>query len=214
MIKLSVVKKLGNIKSWSLEAINTCPGSKDNHGNTVDACKVCYASKGRYRFGSVKATRQNNYIDWKRDDWVSDMVEALDNDRFFRWFDSGDIFHPELAKKILVVCQRTPWVSHWIPTRSHKFPKIRTYLEQLNQLQNVCVRYSSDSIVGEYNEEHGSIIIDDETIHAIEGVYICPASQQHGTCQKCRACWDKTVPVVAYRLHGVSQKKRLQLKQV
>ena len=54
-----------------------------------------------------------------------------------------------LAKKILEVCERTPWVKHWIPTRMHKFSKFSVVLARLESLSNVVVRLSSDSITGE-----------------------------------------------------------------
>ena len=53
------------------------------------------------------------------------------------------------AHKILDVCERTPWVKHWIPTRMYKFAKFGTILARLQALPNVVVRLSSDSITGE-----------------------------------------------------------------
>ena len=89
MIKLSKPSKMPCL-SWSLQALDTCPGSKKLDGSLVDACKGCYATTGNYRFPNVKAPREHNREDWKRAAWVDDMVSALDNSRYFRWFDSGD----------------------------------------------------------------------------------------------------------------------------
>jgi hypothetical protein len=41
--------------------------------------------------------------------WVDDMVSELDSDRYFRWFDSGDVYDIRLARKIYEVMKRTPW---------------------------------------------------------------------------------------------------------
>ena len=79
MIRLSKTSKLDGIRSWSLEALDTCPGSIEN-GELVDACKGCYATTGNYRFSNVKAPRLENKEDWKRLEWVDDMVKALDSD--------------------------------------------------------------------------------------------------------------------------------------
>jgi hypothetical protein len=79
---------------------------------------------GNYRFPNVKAPRVHNREDWKRDAWVDDMVSELDNDRYFRWFDSGDVYDIRLARKIYEVMKRTPWCLHWLPTRMHKFAKV------------------------------------------------------------------------------------------
>jgi hypothetical protein len=46
MIKLSKTSKLDGILSWSLQALDTCPGSKDSTGNLVPACQGCYATTG------------------------------------------------------------------------------------------------------------------------------------------------------------------------
>ncbi len=108
MVKISKTSKLDGIKSWSLQALDTCPGSLNGDGSLVDACSGCYATTGNYRFPNVKAPRLHNRQDWERLEWVDDMVKALDNERFFRWFDSGDLYALGLAEKVLEVMKRTP----------------------------------------------------------------------------------------------------------
>ncbi len=199
-VKLSRVSKLDGIRSWSLEAGTTCPGSFDGRGNIVDACEGCYAKGGNYRFPRVNNVRQYNRKDWKRDDWVFDMMTELDNDRYFRWFDSVDIYHPELAKKILLVCKNTPWVKHWIPTRSYKVQSIYRILIKLSALSNVVVRYSSDSVEGGYEHIHGSTIIPSTTCDDRQ-LTIC-MSYKTGRCNGCRNCWNKSIKIIAYPAHG------------
>ena len=148
MIKLSKASKMPG-RSWSLQALDTCPASRKADGSLVDACSGCYATTGNYRFKNVKAPREHNREDWKRDQWVDDMVAELDNDRYFRWFDSGDVYDVRLAFKILEVMKRTPWCNHWLPTRMHKFSKFGPVLAEMSALANVVVRLSSDSITGE-----------------------------------------------------------------
>jgi hypothetical protein len=82
------------------------------------------------------------------------MVKALDSQRYFRWFDSGDVYSIDLAEKILAVMQATPWVKHWIPTRMAKFAKFKKVLSQMESLPNVKVRFSSDSVTGEHTSAH------------------------------------------------------------
>ena len=38
-VKISVTSKLDGIRSWSLQALDTCPGSIESPGVLVDACK-------------------------------------------------------------------------------------------------------------------------------------------------------------------------------
>jgi hypothetical protein len=205
MLKLSKASKMP-CRSWSLQALDTCPASRDATGELVDACKGCYATSGNYRFPNVKAPRVHNREDWKRDTWVSDMIQELDNDRYFRWFDSGDIYDVRLARKILEVCEATPWVKHWIPTRMHKFPKFTLVLQRLQSLPNVVLRLSSDSITGETIEGPNTSTI--ATLEdAPKGSFVCEAYTRGGKCDKCRACWDKGVSVVTYIGHGKSMVK-------
>lgn len=211
MVKISVTSKLDGIKSWSLQALETCPASKNADGSLVDACKGCYATTGNYNYPNVKAPRAHNREDWQRLEWVDDMVQALQDSRYFRWFDSGDMYTIGLAEKILEVMQRTPWVKHWLPTRMHKFPKFRGVLTDMQALDNVMVRFSSDSVTGQFIDGlHGSVIV--PTIDDITPkMKACNAYQHGGKCNGCRACWDKSVPLIAYPAHGVKMAKVIKI---
>jgi hypothetical protein len=211
-IRISVTSKLDGIRSWSLQALDTCPGSKNADGSLVDACSGCYATTGNYRYPNVKAPRLENREDWQRLEWADDMVKALDSDRYFRWFDSGDMYTLALAEKILEVMKRTPWVKHWLPTRMHKFPKFRGVLSEMQVLDNVSVRFSSDSVTGEFIEGlHGSVIVPTPD-HATDKMTLCKAYANGGKCSGCRACYDKSVDLIAYPAHGVKMSKVIKLK--
>jgi hypothetical protein len=213
-VKLSVTSKLDGIRSWSLNALDTCPGSVSHKGELVDACKGCYATTGNYRFSNVRAPRDHNQGDWRREAWVNDMVQALGNDRYFRWFDSGDMYSVALARKILAVMLLTPHVQHWLPTRMHKFAKFRPVLNYMRSLPNVAVRYSSDSVTGDFTPGlHGSTIIPSKDA-ATAGVKVCEAYEHEGKCSGCRACWDARIPVIGYVAHGKKMEKVLRLKAV
>jgi hypothetical protein len=209
MIKLSKTSKLDGILSWSLQALDTCPASKNKDGSLVDACKGCYATTGNYRFSNVKKPREFNREDWKRDEWVSDMVKALDSSRYFRWFDSGDMYDLSLANKILAVMKATPWVKHWLPTRMHKFIKFQHTIDAMMSLDNVVVRFSSDSVQGEIINGQTTSTIFSDTVP--EGALECKAYQHEGKCNGCRACYDKDVKVIAYKAHGVKMAKVIKI---
>lgn len=232
MIKLSNTGKMP-CRSWSLQAIDTCPASVGDDGELVDACKGCYATTGNYNFPNVKAPRIHNKEDWQREDWAADMIAELDNDRYFRWFDSGDVYHIKLAEKILEVCKATPWTRHWLPTRMHKFKKFRKVIDELNKLDNVVSRLSSDGVNGEiidgvntstiipyadtptkasvceaYKTDKTGKIWKDLEVEKLTAKEKVTAS--FGRCGSCRKCWAKDVPVVAYVAHGVRMKKVLR----
>lgn len=208
-IKLSKTSKLDGILSWSLQALDTCPGSKDSTGNLVPACQGCYATTGNYRFANVKKPREFNREDWKRDSWVNDMIYSLDSSRYFRWFDSGDMYSIDLAWKILEVMRATPWVKHWLPTRMHKFAKFKDVIQAMQSLDNVVVRFSSDSVTGEIIEGKTTSTIFSDTLPA--NAFECKAYQHEGKCNGCRACYDKSVSVIAYKAHGVKMAKVIKI---
>jgi hypothetical protein len=195
-----------------LQALDTCPGSIESPGVLVDACKGCYATTGNYRFANVKAPREFNRIDWTRFEWVDDKVAENERDRYFRWFDSGDMYSLALAEKMLDVMTRTPWCKHWLPTRMHKFPKFALVLQAMQALPNVMVRPSSDSIVGVFIPGlHGSVIVPDSRVNP-GMVTLCRAYENEGKCSGCRACYDKAVPVIAYPAHGRTMHKVIRIK--
>ena len=214
MPKISITSKLDGIRSWSLQALDTCPGSIESPGVLVDACKGCYATTGNYRYPNVKAPREFNRADWQRIEWADDMVAELEKDRFFRWLDSGDLFALPLAEKVLEVMQRTPWCRHWLPTRMHKFPKFLQVLRAMQALPNVSVRFSADSINGEYIPGlHGSVIGPSaDTFQDHPGASLCRAYEHEGKCSGCRACWDKTIPLICYPAHGQKMARVIRLQ--
>tara|TARA_R110000772_G_scaffold135763_1_gene244338 strand:+ start:445 stop:1146 length:702 start_codon:yes stop_codon:yes gene_type:complete len=221
MIKLSKPSKMP-CKSWSLQALETCPASKKPSGELVDACKGCYATTGNYRFPNVKAPRISNKEDWKRDDWSQDMIQELDTERYFRWFDSGDLYSLKLAEKILEVMKATPWCKHWLPTRMYKLAKFTQIIAKMNSLDNVVIRLSGDEVLGQVIEGAQVSAIAPILINTkIEGkkvstldhdavskyitkdMTICPAYKQGGKCKTCRSCWSKTTKITLYPAHGV-----------
>lgn len=210
MVKLSKTSKLGT-KSWSLQAFETCPGARNDNGAEVDACRGCYARAGMYHFGAVKAVRALNKSDWKRADWTTDMINALRKEKHFRWFDSGDMYSLSLARKMYAIMAALPNTQFWLPTRMAKFAKFKSIIADMQALPNVMVRFSSDSINGEYTPGvHGSTII--PTVNdATDDMFVCGAYDNDGKCGTCRACYNKDIPIIAYPAHGKTMKKIIRI---
>ena len=162
---------------------------------------------------NVKNPRIENLEESKKDSFVNDMIEVLDMHRYFRWFDSGDLYSVEFAEKVLEVVKATPWVRHWLPTRTWTLPEFNEVLNELNKLPQVVVRYSSGSITGEVvAAPNGSTVIGKEHVSKIpNGVQVCSAykkgKQKTPSCNGCRKCWDKNVTHVAYIAHGAKGEK-------
>ena len=114
-----------------------------------------------------------------------------------------------LANKILSVMKATPWVKHWLPTRMHKFIKFKGVLDHMESLDNVVVRFSSDSVTGGFVGGLNSSTIFSDTLPA--NAFECKAYQNEGKCSGCRACYDKDVKVIAYKAHGVKMAKVIKI---
>ena len=215
MIRISKVSKLDGIRSWSLQARETCPGSIDKiTGQLVDACASCYAAFGQYLYSNVKEPRQENKEDWRAFDWEDRMVAAISKMEYFRWFDSGDMYSLRLAYKVYNVMKRCPNTKFWLPTRMYKFEKFQNIINKMNELPNVAVRFSSDSITGDFVEGlHGSTIIPYEGFNDPR-ITPCRAYENNGKCSGCRKCWDKEVSVIGYLIHGRVAKAKLKKKFV
>ena len=210
--KVSKTSKLGTF-SWSLQAVETCPGAVDQNGQLVAACSGCYATAGCYNFPDTKAVRKDNKAAWQEADWEEVMVKKLAKQSHFRWFDSGDMYALKLAEKMLAVMVATPNTKHWLPTRMYKFSKFQEVLAKMAALPNVMVRPSSDAVDGTFTKGvHGSTIL--PTDAAVDGVFTCQAPKQGGKCLDCRACYDKTVPVVGYVAHGRKMAKVIRIQSV
>lgn len=208
--KLSVTSKLDGIPSWSLEAVRTCPGAHEG-GELVEVCQGCYARGGNYRFPAVKDAREVNRQAWKDPGFVATMIRRIQPHAYFRWFDSGDIYTYKLALKIQAIIAGTPGTQHWLPTRSHKFPKLRRVIQAIGVLPNAVVRCSGDRVHEAPNPAdytHQSVVYvpgHEETLAA--GTHPCPAyKSQPAACNGCRACWDPSVPAIAYPAHGQKMK--------
>ena len=91
----------------------------------------------------------------------------------------------------------------------HKFAKFASVLDDMQQLDNVVVRLSSDSVRGETvpGKTTSTIIPVDDDIQ-FASYTICKAYTRDGKCGTCRACWSKDASVIAYPAHG---KKMLKL---
>jgi len=228
--KLSNTSKMPS-KSWSLPAWETCLGARitdydTNKPDVAPACKGCYALTGAYMFPNTIKAREHNVTDWQKTDWVDAMVKAIGKAKYFRWFDSGDVYHVTLAQKIREVIRLTPNCLHWLPTRAYKDTPIRAVFNLMttkykedyramskpvivqsgDYLPNAIIRYSSDSVTGKrLSNKMGlnSVIIQSEDDFVPEqGYALCRAFKRDGECGTCRACWSDKVNTIAYVYHG------------
>jgi len=162
-------------------------------------CNGCYAYKGNYAFSNVKTALQKRLESIKGKHWVTAMVAAIGNDKFFRWHDSGDIQNLTHLRKIVKICELTPHCNHWLPTKEKAI--LKAFLKTDTLPQNLTVRLSAYMIDGKPPKTPKGILTS-TTHHKLEPHgKACPAYKQGGKCHDCRACWDKSVINVSYPKH-------------
>jgi hypothetical protein len=143
-LKLSGTTKTGI--TWSLPPVAACPIVDETCGGCY-ALDGWYRTNLAAQYGRVKRQeylqqliRERRLNEWV--EWISDQIARLRPIEafpahvvkpglkrylesqgvagavaYFRWHDSGDLFHAEYAKAVFQVCENTPRVFHWMPTR-------------------------------------------------------------------------------------------------
>lgn len=188
--------------AFSIPAQACNVGSK-LRGVAGSICSKCYALKGRYTFPNVKNALMRRLENLTHPLWVEAMAFLINSKsvNVFRWHDSGDIQSLAHLENIAKVCEATPEVRNWIPTR--EFSVVSAFKEKHGAFpDNLTVRLSALMVDGPLPTgaaERLGVTVSGVTSDAAK--VTCPAYKQEGVCGSCRACWDKNVAVVYYPKH-------------
>ena len=212
-IKFSQTTKMPWV-SWDIPAWECITGSKlAKLENTV--CSGCYATKGRYIFGTVKNANVNRFKQLETmNEWKLAFIKALQakykglkdkNKAYFRWHTSGDLQSLDHLRAIVEIANELPLIKFWLPTKE---VGILSAFTKFNEFPvNLCVRISMFKIdqIPSYsmNLPTSTVITDkgknDDMQHHLN---LCHASEEtNGNCGDCRKCWDKNISNVAYKFH-------------
>ena len=163
-------------------------------------CYRCYAMKGNYLFPDVQEGLMRRFNAFNHPRWVEAMSFMINKycTTHFRWFDSGDLADISMLEKIVMVCQNTSKIRHWLPTREVKI--VKDYLKIHKEFpSNLVVRVSAPMIDGEPLK---SFRWTSTVHHKSKAIgHDCPSRFQDNKCNDCRACWDKRVANVSYHKH-------------
>ena len=186
-------------KSFGISASQCKTGSKlAQIPGTV--CSMCYAKKGHYALFHhvINPAHERRLAAIGHPEWIDAMVKALEKESWFRWFDSGDIQSTQMLLDIFEVCRRTPNTKHWLATRERRF--LSTALTKSAAPDNLCIRVSATwpdkPVKGIPGLQEANVHKDWSPVG-----HECPAPKQHGRCDTCRACWDKSIQTVSYKQH-------------
>lgn len=189
--------------SWTLAipAREACPrgGQLAKVAGTV--CFGCYAAKGLDALPAAAVAKQRRWdviiecLKTQRgtDMFVAAFVQAMRKETHFRWHSAGDLFSEDYAQLVARCIAETPWVDHWIPTRESRMA------HWFERLSNVVFRVSDD-MVDQQTNKHKGYTSGVHTVAPTRGVE-CQSYDNDGKCGDCRACWDKSVEHVSYRVH-------------
>jgi len=184
-------------KAYGLPAQKCNVGSKlrDVDGSVCSTCYAC--DKGRYAFANVKAAQERRYNSLTHILWIDAMITLIEKEDYFRWHDSGDLQGLDHLMAIVEIAEQCPDTKFWLPTKEYglinKYNRLGGFIPS-----NLIIRVSAPMVdcvsIGGY--EHSS------TVHTGHwNGFVCPAPTQNGECDDCRACWDKNVKNVSYRVH-------------
>jgi len=158
-------------------------------------CHGCYALKGRYRFRNVKEALERRYeAAMNNPNWIHGMVYLIQvsKKKEFRWHDSGDVQSLVHLLRIFQVCELTPEVKHWLPTRE---AGILSTIDPRMVPDNLIIRLSATKVDGPAPKSWPWT----STVTTAQAS--CPAPKQGNECKDCRACWDKKIQNVSYGKH-------------
>ena len=166
-------------------------------------CHKCYALRGHYVHSNVAKAHEAREAHLGSPQWVAAMVTLLEHAHrkgdlpaFHRWHDSGDLQSVTHLAAIIAVCDNTPWLKHWLPTREHGIVQAFTRDEIP---PNLTIRVSATMIDGAPTAHWPTT----STVHKIAPPkgQVCPAPTQGNKCADCRACWSQAVANVSYHQH-------------
>ena len=166
-------------------------------------CSKCYALKGFYNMPNVRNALQKRFDSINKPEWVDAMTIAIatkEKSGFFRWHDSGDIQSVNHLAKIVQIANNLPHIKFWLPTREYSI--VSDFIKLYGAIpSNLTIRLSSLMING--NAPTGIAKILGLTTSGVskDKSFTCPAPNQDNKCINCRACWDKSVKNVSYKLH-------------
>ena len=158
-------------------------------------CYKCYAFKGNYvRYPAVQKALRRRLESLTHPDWIEGMYTLVKKIKHFRWHDSGDLQGVWHLKNIFEVCNLTPATMHWLPTQERQFLP----LPGSKIPKNIIIRLSNaknDTKPGNAWSHWSTVVTKPRPGR------VCPAPKQNNQCGNCRACWNKNVKEVQYRIH-------------
>ena len=187
--------------AYGISAFNCKTGSKlANVKGSV--CEGCYARKANYKYPSVMLAHQKREANLGSAEWVQAMILQISKTgtTHFRFHDSGDLQSTGHLKAIVNIALALPNVSFWLPTKEKGMLAIAKRAGLVIP-DNLTIRLSAAMVDSDKVNTSltGNVSLVQDKVE-LSGFH-CKAPEQDGKCQDCRACWDKSIPVIVYFKH-------------
>jgi hypothetical protein len=127
--------------------------------------------------------------------------------RYFRFFDAGDLQSVEMLRAINTIAANVPDWSFWVPTKEVGIlAEFRKLIDsgEVKLAKNLTIRLSAARVDDNVKRRYGFQASRVRSKHSklkTNKTGNCPAYTQGGKCMDCRACWDRKIPVITYPLH-------------
>lgn len=186
---------------WSTSAVLCNVGSKLRK-KAGSVCASCYAHKGFYNMGVVRAAMERRVKSLQDPRFVEAFVSVLkyrfakDNEDRFRWHDSGDLQNIRQLRQFVAIAEACPEIQFYLPTKEYAL--VRAYRKKHGMWpENLRLKVSHPKVGETYDDidiPFSTVGRDDD-----KDMSQCPARTQGNKCLDCRACW--TGVNVNYPLH-------------
>ena len=183
-------------------------------------CEKCYGNWGFYFMPNVKRAEDLRKELMESDPLWEDSMVFLnlrlkplpgDDSPYFRWFDNGDLQSTANLERIVRVCERTPGVKYWLPTKEYGIVNeflskggvipdnlsIRASGYMFNDPPPAFAKTGKFQLMQQIPTSTATYLDENQEPERVHG-HLCPAHWQQGQCGDCRACWSKEVPNVTY----------------
>lgn len=181
--------KIGNIVSFSLPAITTCPG------RTPWCEKKCYAHRLEKRYPNVRNSYASNLEASKQEDFVEKMNESLAKIKTntVRLHVSGDFYSIEYIENWIKIIKANPDIQFYTYTKSWRIPDLLPYIVTLAQVENLVVFASTDddtkgeTIPKGMREAYAGDNKPDKFLFCLE------QAGKADSCESCKMCFKRNV---------------------
>ena len=192
LVQLGTNSKLGpGIGAVSLPPLTTCPGK------TEYCSKVCYATKGFFRLGSVKGSLAANYQTAESDSFVSEVNAGITKNKLkaMRIHPAGDLYSNDYIDKWIAIVKANPAVKFWGYTRSWDVPSLASKIKDLAAEPNIELFASIDDTTVNKPPTYLRHAAASKSWDGYDKSYVqCPNQKNNKiTCEKCTYCFKPTV---------------------